>query len=72
MLDWDWELPAVTLCTIVLGVGLIRLAGPVSWGRQGGRWMAVLATARMSIISVVVAVTAHVGNGAAAEAQDAL
>ena len=27
VLDWDWELPAVTLCTILLGVGLIRLGG---------------------------------------------
>ena len=70
ILDWDWELPAVTLCTIFLGVALIRLTteSDVREPRRG-TVAALLATAGAL---GVVAVVAHVGNGAAAEAQDAL
>ncbi len=70
VLDWDWELPAVTLCTILLGVGLIRLAGTGELGAVGAGARAALATA--GVLMGVIAVTAHVGNGAGAEAQDAL
>ena len=70
VLDWDWELPAVTLCTIVLGVSLIRLAGTGELTRVGAGARAALATA--GLLMGAIAVTAHVGNGAAAEARDAL
>ena len=40
-LDWDWELPAVTLCTVFLAVALVRLGGsgerrPLGGAREGG------------------------------------
>jgi hypothetical protein len=70
VLDWDWELPAVTLCTILLGVGLVRLAGTGELRELGAGSRTALATA--GVLMGVVAVVAHVGNGAAAEAQDAL
>ena len=70
VLDWDWELPVVTLCTIFLGVGLIRLAGTGELGTLGARSRAALAAA--GVVMGAIAVVAHVGNGAAAEAQDAL
>jgi len=69
-LDWDWELPSVTLCTLLLGVALVRL-GPPEPAR------AVTAPARAvalggAAVLAVVAIGAHVGNGATADASDLL
>jgi O-Antigen ligase len=69
-IDWDWELPAVTLCTLLLGVALVRSAG-------GERSLPASAAVRSSLaVGAValglVAVGTHVGNGATAEAHDAL
>jgi O-antigen ligase len=70
VLDWDWELPAVTLCTVFLGVALLRLGSPGEARRPGVRTIVALLGTAATL--GVVAVAAHVGNGAAAEAQDAL
>ena len=32
VLDWDWELPAVSLCTVLLAVSLVRLGGECRLG----------------------------------------
>ena len=69
----SWELPAVTLCTILLGVALVRLGRPRL--RRPARLCAVIrppALLAAAAVLGVVAVVAHVGNGAAAAAQDAL
>ncbi|HET8951594.1 MAG TPA: tetratricopeptide repeat protein, partial [Solirubrobacteraceae bacterium] len=70
VLDWDWELPAVTLCTVLLGVALVRLGART-------RARALTAPARAALVGAAavlgaVALVLHVGNGAAAEANDAL
>ena len=70
VLDWDWELPAVTLCTVFLGVALVRLGNGGEGRRVGVAAMVALLGA--AAVLGVVAVVAHVGNGAAAAAQDAL
>ncbi len=69
-LDWDWELPAVTLCTILLAVALIRLGGAATERAPatGARVGLVAAGAAVFLVALVV----HVGNGAAAEARDLL
>ena len=70
VLDWDWELPAVTFCTVFLGVALVRLgerARPRELG-AGSRALLLAAAAALGAVAVVV----HVGNGALADAQDAL
>ena len=70
ILDWDWELPAVTLCTILLGVALVRMGSLGEAPRASARTTTGLLAA--AAVLGVVAVVAHVGNGAAAAAQDAL
>ena len=70
VLDWDWELPAVTLCTLFLGVALLRLGA-------GARSVPVEAPTTAILVGAAVAVGAlalvvHVGNGATADAQEAL
>jgi len=69
-LDWDWELPAVTLCTLLLGVALVR-HGPPEPPR------ALTAPARVlvlggAILLAVASIGVHVGNGASADASDLL
>ncbi|MCZ7590078.1 MAG: hypothetical protein M5U27_14735 [Gaiella sp.] len=70
VLDWDWELPAVTFCTVFLGVALVRLgsSGVRRRLRAGSRTVLLLAATALGAVAVVV----HVGNGALADAQDAL
>jgi hypothetical protein len=70
VLDWDWELPSVTFCTIFLGVALVRLGDRVEPRRlrAGSRTALLVVAAALGVLAVVV----HVGNGALAEAQDAL
>jgi O-Antigen ligase/Tetratricopeptide repeat len=70
VIDWDWELPAVTLCTVFLGVALVR-----SRDRHVSRPLAAsgrTGLAAGAAVLGVLAVIAHAGNGAAAEANDAL
>jgi O-Antigen ligase/Tetratricopeptide repeat len=69
-IDWDWELPAVTLCTLLLGVALVRAGGAGASRPVTASGRAVLASA--ALVLGVVAVVAHAGNGATAEANDAL
>jgi O-Antigen ligase len=68
--DWDWELPAVTLATVLLGVALVQLGGqaaprPLTPAARG----AILAAAALT---GAVAIVAHAGNGSIAEAHEAL
>jgi O-Antigen ligase/Tetratricopeptide repeat len=70
VLDWDWELPAVSLCTLLLAVSLVRLGGVTgAVTLRADRRAALLAGAALL---AVVALVAHVGNGSVAEANDAL
>ena len=70
VLDWDLEIPAVTLCTVLLGVVLVRVAGTgASIELRGVARAAVLASAAAL---AVVATIAHAGNGATADAHEAL
>ncbi len=70
VLDWDLELPAVTLCTVLLGVVLVRLTGPgVDVELRKGARAGLLASAAAL---AVVATVAHAGNAATADAHDAL
>ena len=51
-LDWDWELPAVTLCTVFLAVALVRLGALGSDARLGRpRWRACSAQRSPSALS---------------------
>jgi tetratricopeptide (TPR) repeat protein len=70
VLDWDWELPAVALCTIGLGVALLRLGGGETSRPLSRRASAGLLAGAAALATV--AIVAHAGNGAAAEANDAL
>jgi hypothetical protein len=68
--DWDWELPAVTLATVLLGVALVQLGGqgaprPLTPAVRG----AILGAAALT---GAVAIVAHAGNGSIAEAHEAL
>ncbi len=71
-LDWDWELPAISLCTLLLGVSLVRLgsaaSAPVATLRRGGRAALLGAAGVLALAALVI----HVGNGSLAEAHDAL
>jgi tetratricopeptide (TPR) repeat protein len=69
-LDWDWELPAVTGCTLLLGVSLLRLGAEERVRRLGraGRG-SLLATA---IVLGAVALVVQAGNRATADANDLL
>ncbi len=69
-LDWDWELPAVTLCTVLLAVALIRLGGAAGEKVAGKRARVALVIVGTTVF--VIALGVHVGNGAAAEARDLL
>jgi hypothetical protein len=69
-LDWDWELPAVTLCTVLLAVALVRLGGTVVP-------RALATTGRVALLAcatllAALAVVVHAGNGATADANDLL
>jgi O-antigen ligase len=68
-LDWDWELPVVWLCVVVLGVAL------AGWGRES---TVAITTATRSVVLAsaatlcVFAIVVHTGNSATAEAHEAL
>lgn len=62
--DWDWEMPAVTLPALFCGSVLLALRRPPARVRLAGRWrvMALALTAPV----LAVAFVAHVGNRATA------
>ena len=68
-LDWDWELPVVWLCVVLLGVAL------AGWGRESTD---TIATATRSVVLASaatlggLAIVVHAGNSATAEAHEAL
>jgi O-Antigen ligase len=69
--DWDWELPAVTVAALCCGAALVAWARP----EHGGR--ALANRARAAAIVPLVAVTAfvfvmHAGNTALARSESAL
>lgn len=69
-LDWDWELPAVSLCTVLLGVALVRLGG-----EEGPRLLAPWARAALLAGAALLgacAIVVHAGNGATADANEQL
>ena len=70
VLDWDWELPAVTLCTLFLGVVLLRLGAGDRPVPVGTRTTTVLLGTAAAVGGLALVV--HVGNGAMADAQEAL
>jgi len=69
-LDWDWELPAVTLGALLLAVALVRLGPPEPTRTLTTSARAALLAAATLLGAVAVAI--HAGNGATAEANDLL
>ena len=69
-LDWDWELPAVTLCTLLLAVALVRLGRPEPTRSLTVRTRALVLGGATLLAAMSLAV--HVGNGATADANDLL
>jgi tetratricopeptide (TPR) repeat protein len=70
VLDWDLELVAVTLSTVLLGVVLVRLVGSGAATALRPAWRASLLAA--AAVLGGAATFAHAGNGATAEAHEAL
>lgn len=70
-LDWDWEVPAVTLVALAAGASLIVLSRP---SRSARLWTPRLRAATVAATAIVgaVALVAHVGNRAAAASEEAL
>lgn len=69
-LDWDWELPAVTLCAILLAVALLR-SGAEDDARRlspAGRTALLASATLVGALAIVV----HAGNVATADANDRL
>ena len=69
-LDWDWELPAVTLGTLLLAVALVRL-GPPEPVRAVTTAARALVLGGATLLGAV-AIAVHAGNGATADANDLL
>jgi O-antigen ligase len=69
-LDWDWELPAVTLLAVGCGAGLLAEHRRDASFPLGPRRRAVLVGALAPVLAV--ALVAHVGNRAAAASSAAL
>jgi tetratricopeptide (TPR) repeat protein len=68
VLDWDWQIPAVTLIALASGVSLLAM------GRSGRRPLRLRPVPRAAVIAPVVgllaiALAAHVGNRAVGSAQ---
>jgi O-antigen ligase len=68
--DWDWELPVVTLCTVMLGVALLRAGEPEAPSPCGSAVRAALVAAAVALGAFAFVV--HVGNGAVVEARETL
>jgi O-antigen ligase len=58
--DWDWELPAVTLCGLICGGGLLVWARP-GRSRELGRWERLALAAPAVALAVLVAVRLETG-----------
>jgi hypothetical protein len=67
-IDWDWELPAVTLAALVCGTALVRLVGADS---PAPTRLEVAAGAAALVIAVVAGF-GYVGNRALSAAEEAL
>ena len=69
-LDWDWELPAVTVCTVLLGIAVVRAGqdGPTPVVRPPRR-VALLAAA---VVLAAFAFVVRGGNTALVDAHAAL
>jgi O-antigen ligase len=68
-LDWDWELPLVTLSALACGAALVVLARPQSEGF--GRKARSLGVAS-AVALLPIALVLHVGNRALSEGEQAL
>jgi len=55
--DWDWELPAVTLCLLLLGVVLLHADGRASTRRLGRATRVGLSIAAAALVSLGVIVS---------------
>jgi O-Antigen ligase/Tetratricopeptide repeat len=70
LLDWDLEMPAVTLCTVLLAAALVRLSGT---GNATAVRASIRATLLVSAAVLAAAATvAHAGNVAIDDAHRAL
>jgi hypothetical protein len=70
-LDWDWEIPSVTLTGLACGASLVLLARPQGATRP---WSRATRGAGLAVACALIAVALviHVGNRAAAASEDAL
>jgi hypothetical protein len=68
--DWDWELPAVTIAALACGIGIVAAAGREDdqWLASRARWGAVAAALGLAIVAFV----GLVGASALSTSQDAL
>ena len=68
--DWDWELPAVTIAALACGIGIVAAASREDdrWLTPPARWGAVAA----ALVLVPVAFVGLVGASALSASQDAL
>ena len=68
--DWDWELPAVTIAALACGIGVIVAAGRKedAWLAPPARWGAVAAALGLAVVSFV----GLVGSSALSASEDAL
>jgi hypothetical protein len=62
-LDWDWQLPAVTLAALACGTALVAAARPADEARAQGRRVRVAAVA-IAIPLAVFVFAAQIGTGA--------
>ena len=69
-LDWDWEIPIVTLVALAAGASLLVLARASPRRAAWTRPLRAAAVGGASLLAVV-ALVAHVGNRAAAASEDA-
>jgi hypothetical protein len=69
-LDWDWELPLVTLPALACGAALVVLARPQAGPAFGNRARALGVAAAVSLL--LLALVIHVGNRALSEGAEAL
>jgi hypothetical protein len=70
-LDWDWEIPVVTLVALAAGASLVVLARRPESEREWTSPLRAVAVTSVSLLAVV-ALVAHVGNRAAAASEEAL
>ena len=69
--DWDWEMPAVTIAALCCGVALVAWARPAVAGRRLSPLVRVAAVAPLAAVTVFVFVM-HAGNTALARSESAL